>query len=92
MKRPRTGRRYQTCTELVSLAERHPYAIGTRLHFVAGAITELEAAANACFDQFFSGPESVYVPWGSPCNRLENGRIPYVHTLTVCGPTGCEFN
>jgi hypothetical protein len=24
--------------------------------------------------------------------RLENGRIRYVHTLTVCAPTGCAFN
>lgn len=33
----------------------------------------LEAAANAYFDQFFSGPNTVYVPWGAPCNRLEGG-------------------
>jgi hypothetical protein len=110
----------------------------------------LEAAANAYFDQFFSGPGTVEVPWGRPCNRLEggaytgngsaedscdvgvpsgmnishrrfvvdeamgavvgfvqfgpnalpdthlfrleNGRIRYVHTLTVCAPTGCAFN
>lgn len=110
----------------------------------------LEAAANAYFDQFFSGPNTVYVPWGTPCNRLEGGaytgdgsptdscnvgvpsgmnisqrrfvideamgaivgfsrfgpnvipdthlfrirndRIRYVHTLTVCPDTGCEFN
>jgi hypothetical protein len=110
----------------------------------------LEAAANAYFDQFFSGPGTVPVPWGTPCNRLEggaysgrgntndscdagvpsgmnishrrfvvdeamgaivgfvqfgpsalpdthlfrleNGRIRYVHTLTVCAPTGCAFN
>ena len=110
----------------------------------------LEAAANAYFDQFFSGPGTVAVPWGRPCNRLEggaytgngsasdscdvgvpsgmnishrrfvvdeavgavvgfvqfgpnalpdthlfrleNGRIRYVHTLTVCAPTGCAFN
>ena len=110
----------------------------------------LEAAANADFDQFFSGPGTVAVPWGTPCNRLEggaytgedspsdscavgvpsgmnishrrfvvdeamgaivgfvqfgpnalpdthlfrleNGRIRYVHTLTVCAPTGCAFN
>jgi hypothetical protein len=110
----------------------------------------LEAAANAYFDQFFSGPNTVYVPWGTPCNRLEggaytgdgsagdscnagvpsgmniihrrfvideamgavvgfvrfgpnllpdthlfrleNGRIRYVHTLTVCAETGCAFN
>jgi len=110
----------------------------------------LEAAANAYFDQFFSGPGTVYVPWGRPCNRLEGGiysgdgspddscdvgvpsgmnishrrfvvdealgavvgfvrfgpnRIPdthlfrledgkirYVHTLTVCPDSGCEFN
>jgi hypothetical protein len=24
--------------------------------------------------------------------RLENGRIRYVHTLTVCGDDGCRFN
>jgi hypothetical protein len=110
----------------------------------------LIAAANAYFDQFFSGPNTVYVPWGTPCNRLEggiysgdgspddscnvgvpsgmnisgrrfvvdeamgavvglvrfgpnripdthlfrleNGRIRYVHTLTVCGDDGCRFN
>jgi hypothetical protein len=110
----------------------------------------LEAAANAYFDQFFSGPGTVTVPWGTPCNRLEggaytgngsatdscdvgvpsgmnishrrfvvdeamgaivgfvqfgpnalpdthlfrleNGKIRYVHTLTVCAPTGCAFN
>jgi hypothetical protein len=110
----------------------------------------LEAAANAYFDQFFSGPNTVYVPWGTPCNRLEggaytgngsptdscnvgvpsgmnishrrfvideamgsvvgfvrfgpnaipdthlfrlvNGKIRYVHTLTVCPDTGCAFN
>ena len=110
----------------------------------------LEGAANAYFDQFFSGPGTVEVPWGRPCNRLEggaytgngsaedscdvgvpsgmnishrrfvvdeamgavvgfvqfgpnalpdthlfrleNGRIRYVHTLTVCAPTGCAFN
>lgn len=109
----------------------------------------LEAAANAYFDQFFSGPNTVYVPWGSPCNRLEggayigdgsatdscnvdvpsglnisgrrfvvdeamgaivgfarfgpnripdthlfrlaNGKIRYVHTLTVCPKNGCQF-
>lgn len=109
----------------------------------------LEAAANAYFDQFFSGPNTVYVPWGSPCNRLEggvytgdggptdscnvdvpsglnisgrrfvvdeamgaivgfarfgpnripdshlfqlvNGKIRYVHTLTVCPSGGCRF-
>lgn len=109
----------------------------------------LEAAANAYFDQFFSGPNTVYVPWGSPCNRLEggtytgngsltdscnvgvpsginisgrrflvdeamgaivgfvrfgpnripdthlfrlvNGKIRYVHTLTVCSEVGCQF-
>lgn len=33
----------------------------------------LEAAANAYFDQFFSGPNTIYVPWGTPCNRLEGG-------------------
>jgi hypothetical protein len=33
----------------------------------------LEAAANAYFDQFFTGPNTVYVPWGTPCNRLEGG-------------------
>lgn len=33
----------------------------------------LESAANAYFDQFFSGPNTVYVPWGTPCNRLEGG-------------------
>jgi hypothetical protein len=33
----------------------------------------LEAAGNAYFNQFFSGPNSVYVPWGMPCNRLEGG-------------------
>jgi hypothetical protein len=110
----------------------------------------LEAAANAYFDQFFSGPNTVDVPWGTPCNRLEGGiysgdgsatdscnvgvpsgmnishrrfvvddvlgaivgfvrfgpnvipdthlfrlendRIRYVHTLTVCADTGCAFN
>lgn len=110
----------------------------------------LVAAANAYFDQFFSGPNTVYVPWGTPCNRLEggiysgegspadscnvgvpsgmnishrrfvvdeamgavvgfvrmgpnripdthlfrveNGKIRYVHTLTVCAETGCAFN
>lgn len=180
----------QSFTELVSLDERHPYAIGTRLRIVAGTITELEAmvtddgdwlfnpavtrerssseswdilpaaarsdratleaAANAYFDQFFSGADSIDVPWGTPCNRLEggvytgdggpddscnvgvpsgmnishrrfvvdealgavvgfvrfgphalpdthlfrleNGRIRYVHTLTVCGDAGCQFN
>jgi hypothetical protein len=109
-----------------------------------------EAAANAYFDQFFSGPDTVAVPWGTPCNRLEggaytgngspedscnvgvpsgmnishrrfvideamgavvgfvrfgpnvipdthlfrleNGKIRYVHTLTVCAPDGCAFN
>ena len=109
----------------------------------------LEAAANAYFDQFFSGPNTVYVPWGVPCNRLEggdyigdgrptdscnvdvpsglnisgrrfvvdeamgavvgfarfgrnvipdthlfrlvNGKIRYVHTLTVCPENGCRF-
>ncbi len=110
----------------------------------------LIAAANAYFDQFFSGADTVYVPWGAPCNRLEggiytgtgspsdscnagvpsgmnishrrfvvdeamgavvgfvrmgphrlpdthlfrveNGKIRYVHTLTVCPDTGCAFN
>lgn len=110
----------------------------------------LVAAANAYFDQFFSGPGTVYVPWGTPCNRLEggiysgdgsredscnvgvpsgmvishrrfvvdeamgaivgfvrfgpnlmpdthlfrleNGRIRFVHTLTVCDDSGCRFN
>jgi hypothetical protein len=110
----------------------------------------LVAAANAYFDQFFSGPGTVYVPWGSPCNRLEggiysgngspddscdvgvpsgmnisgrryvvdeamgavvgfvrfgpnrlpdthlfrleDGKIRFVHTLTVCGDGGCQFN
>src|SRR5690606_29281189 len=33
----------------------------------------LVAAANAYFDQFFSGPNSTPVPWGQPCNRLEGG-------------------
>lgn len=33
----------------------------------------LVAAANAYFDQFFSGPNTAYVPWGMPCNRLEGG-------------------
>lgn len=177
-------------TEIVVLDERHPYAMATRLHVVAGSITELEAivtdegdwlfdpqvtyersrvedwselpaaaqsdratlvaAANAYFDQFFSGPGTVEVPWGTPCNRLEggiysgdgsesdscdvgvpsgmnishrrfvvdetlgavvafvrfgpnripdthlfrlvDGRIRYVHTLTVCAETGCAFN
>lgn len=140
----------QTFTELVVLDTRHPYAMGVRLRVVAGTITELESAANAYFDQFFSGPDTVYVPWGTPCNRLEDGaytgtgspndscnvgvpsgtnishrrfvvdealgaivgfvrfgpnltpdahlfrvendRIRYAHTLTVCPETGCAFN
>ena len=110
----------------------------------------LISAANAYFDQFFSGPNSIDVPWGSPCNRLEggaytgdgspddscnvgvptgmnishrrfvvdeamgavvgfvrfgpnlipdshlfrleNGKIRFVHTLTVCAEGGCQFN
>ena len=34
---------------------------------------DLVAAANAYFDQFFSGPDTANVPWGTPCNRLEGG-------------------
>lgn len=41
-------------------------------HARSGRAT-LVAAANAYFDQFFSGPGTVYVPWGTPCNRLEGG-------------------
>jgi hypothetical protein len=33
----------------------------------------LEAAGNAYFDQFNSGPDTVAVPWGQPCTRLEGG-------------------
>jgi len=82
----------------------------------------LIAAANAYEDIFFDN--SVTVPWGTPCNRLEggmrtgkgtpgavvvlsrfsnnelpdshlfrleNGKIRYVHTMTVCTIPGCGF-
>lgn len=34
---------------------------------------DLEAAANAYFDSFLTGLNTIYVPWGYPCRRLEGG-------------------
>ena len=36
-----------------------------------GDRSTLAAAAHACFDRLFSDPDSVDLPWVTPCNRLE---------------------
>lgn len=41
-------------------------------------------SGNAYLDIFFD--KTVTVPWGKPCARLVNGKLRYVHTLSVAPP------